>query len=393
MITSLREIAEKARENSKISDFHVVEEEGVYYRNLGALKFWDKVDGNFLENLLKTLPQGLKKLAEERLEKKGGADFSIEELGIRFRVAVRKGEGKWNITFRRLPEFPPKLEELGLYPETEKALREILRKTTESASKQGGLILIAGATGSGKSTTVGALIREIVKYPKKLITLEDPIEYKFSRLPERDTNSLVIQRELGLDFPNFAEGIYQGLREDPDVILVGELRDENSANYCVIGALTGHLVFSTIHAERAIEAITGLITKLEGKMNPREARGRVASCLIGVIAQKLIKVGEKRILVHEALFPGERKSYIERGEEGNFRSFIDNMNNGSISFEGHSAYLVSKGILPLDKARILFGGDNFDALLERFKKQKDLKNAVEHNHHFLKGFKRNLREI
>ncbi|RMH01766.1 MAG: PilT/PilU family type 4a pilus ATPase, partial [Aquificota bacterium] len=179
------------------------------------------------------------------LEEKGQVDFSfgIKDVG-RFRANVFFQRNSIAAVFRRLPNKIMNVRELGL---TEKVL--------ELCHKSMGLVLVTGPTGSGKTTTLASLINYINEnFPHHIITIEDPIEYVFYH-----RKSIVNQREIGEDVQNFASALRAALREDPDVILVGEMRDLETIEIALRAAETGHLVFGTLHTNTAISTITRII--------------------------------------------------------------------------------------------------------------------------------------
>jgi len=212
-------------------------------------------------------------------ESLGELDLSYELVNIsRFRVNIfkhRRGEGG---AFRLIPEKVKTLSELGL--------PSILSDFTE---KDRGLVLITGPTGSGKSTTLAALIDIINKKRyDNIITIEDPIEFIHSH-----KNCLVSQREIGSHTPSFASALRNALREDPDVILVGEMRDLDTISMALTAAETGHLVFSTLHTISASETIERIIDVFPPHQQ-NQVRMQLAGSLLGVVAQTLLPLAEEK---------------------------------------------------------------------------------------------------
>ncbi|MFN3813729.1 MAG: type IV pilus twitching motility protein PilT [Aquificaceae bacterium] len=225
----------------------------------------------------------------KELEEKGQVDFSfgVKDVG-RFRANVFYQRGSLAGAFRRLPYKIMKVNELGL---TENVL--------ELCKKSMGLVLVTGPTGSGKTTTLASLINFINEnFPYHIITIEDPIEYVFQH-----RKSIVNQREIGEDVDNFADALRSALREDPDVILVGELRDLETIEIALRAAETGHLVFGTLHTNTAISTITRIIDVFP--VNQQEQiRIQLSFVLQGVISQRLVpKIGGGRVLVYELMIP------------------------------------------------------------------------------------------
>ena len=209
----------------------------------------------------------------EELEKNGGADFALAHPdGTRFRVSVFKERRRYGAVLRQIPNTLLTMEQLGLPP----VVKELLFRPR-------GLILVTGPTGSGKSTTLASMIDVINKERNvHIITIEDPIEfYHVSQ------NSLVTQREIGDDVPSFAEAIRRALRQDPDVILVGEMRDLETIAAAITAAETGHLVFGTLHTTGAAETIDRIVDAFP--MNQQaQIRTQLAAGLQAVISQILL---------------------------------------------------------------------------------------------------------
>jgi len=206
-------------------------------------------------------------------------DFSyVSEDGGRFRVNVFRKETGVGATFRSIPSEIPSLERLSLPP--------IVKKLCDYHQ---GMILVTGSTGTGKSTTLAAMI-DLLNQTRRLniISLEDPIEFV-----HRSKNSQVIQRELNTHLPSFAEGVRAAMREDPDVILVGELRDAETISMAMTAAETGHLVLGTLHTTSAVKTIDRVIDALP--VDEREqTKSFLAQSLIAVITQVLVKTADGR---------------------------------------------------------------------------------------------------
>ena len=253
---------------------------------------------------------------EVELKKEGSIGFGLEfhELGIKFRVNVStQGEGYY-IVMRRNEINPPRLNTLGFTEETLVGLKSITKK-------KAGIFLVVGMTGSGKSTTLASMIREINEsYSKNIITLEDPIEYE--HIPEK---SLVVQKELGKDLKSFELGLKSALREDPDIILVGEIRDYKSLDLAMKAAETGHLVFSTLHTDNTISTIQRIVAMAD---NATLTQDRLSQTLLGVIAQRLEPTRDgKRIIVWEQLIINQAvRNNIKDSNLNEIKSQIDQLN-------------------------------------------------------------------
>ena len=209
----------------------------------------------------------------EEVERNGGADFALaHEDGTRFRVSVFKERGRWGCVLRMIPSSLLTLEQIGLPP----SIRELLFKPR-------GLILVTGPTGSGKSTTLASMI-DVINQQRgvHVVTIEDPIEFYHT-----SKKSLVTQREVGSDVPSFAEAIRRALRQDPDVILVGEMRDLETIGAAITAAETGHLVFGTLHTTGAAETIDRIVDAFPTDQQ-EQVRTQLSVSMQAVISQILL---------------------------------------------------------------------------------------------------------
>ncbi len=237
-------------------------------------------------------------------DENGGADFAFamefEGKNWRFRVNLLQQLGHVGMVARRVNNFVPDFAGLFLPP-----IMEDLCKFDQ------GMVLLAGVTGSGKSTTIASMLNWInANYRKHILTLEDPIEFVFT-----DDKCLVNQREIGLDVKDFEIGMKHAVREDPDVMLVGEMRDRETFMTAIHAAETGHLVFGTIHASSASTTIGRILDLFPADMHPA-LRSAIAFNMKGIVAQKLlpsIKPGVSRVPTVEVLTftPMTRKLILE----------------------------------------------------------------------------------
>ena len=214
------------------------------------------------------------------LDKDREVDFSYFVHGIgRFRTNVFQQGGKWSMAMRHVKSQVPNFETLGLVP--------VCRDIAES---QRGIVLLAGTTGSGKSTTLAAMIEHVNEnFKKHIVTLEDPIEYQFE-----DNQSIIEQREVGLDTQSFQRGLKSVLRQDPDIIMVGEMRDSISIQAAISAADTGHLVLSTIHTTNAATSI-GRIMDFFSADERDTVRRQLSSTLRAVICQRMVPTIEGKM--------------------------------------------------------------------------------------------------
>ncbi len=233
----------------------------------------------------------MKSIAPERcqreLQEVGGSDFGFAfgEMA-RFRVSIFKQKGCVGMVLRQIPNRLMSLEELGTPP----VVKQIIMRPR-------GLMLVTGPTGCGKSTTLAAAIDYINEnVDHHIITIEDPIEFF-----HKHKKSTVNQREVGVDVPSFAEAIRRGLRQDPDVILVGEMRDLDTIEAAITAAETGHIVFGTLHTTGAQGTINRIIDVFPTNQQ-EQIRTQLSVAIIGVLSQALLpKIGGGRIAAYEML--------------------------------------------------------------------------------------------
>jgi twitching motility protein PilT len=260
--------------------------------------------------------------------------------GVRYRVNLFQQRGSVGMVLRLIPPEVPAFESLNL-----------AKTVLDLTSHQRGIILVTGATGSGKSTTLAAMIDYInQQYAYHIVTIEDPIEYTF-----RDKRSVVNQREIGFDTMSFARALRAALRQDPDVILVGELRDSETAQIALTAAETGHLVLSTLHTVDATETINRIISMYPTHQQ-MQARLALASTLRGVVSQRLLPCADGKTMVPamEIMVNTERvREMIE--EPTRTREIKDAIAEGMhpygmVSFDQSLAALVKQKLVTYDEA-------------------------------------------
>ncbi len=291
------------------------------------------------EQLALTLIDNDRRLLSQ-LFKHGSCDFSYHlDGGPRFRVNVFSQKGTYSIVMRKLENKVPSIDEL--------ALPECFKKM---ARERNGIILFTGATGTGKTTSLAAILNEINRLePLHIITLEDPVEYVHESI-----KATFNQRELGQDFDTFAHGLRAALRQAPNVILVGEIRDRETMEIALNASETGHLVFSTLHtvsAGHTINRILGMFTTEE----ERQIRFRLADSLRWIVGQRLLPKKEGgRIAIFEILQNNIRvKDSIINGErEG--KTFYEIIESGAAfdmkTFDQHIVEIFSEGIIDEETA-------------------------------------------
>lgn len=328
------------------SDVHLVPGYPVTYRIHGTLTAPDSgtlLAPAELERIVAALvPTGLK----ARLPERKNVDFSLavshEGRPCRFRANVYYAQGEQAVCLRHVPEQIPSFEWMGFSP----GLAERL------VAHRNGLVIITGVTGSGKTTTLAALVDLLNRRgDHRIITVEEPIEYVHRRI----STSMVTQREVGRDVESFFEGLKSGLRQDPDVILVGEIRDPETAHMALSAAETGHLILSTLHTKDAKGAVTRFVD-----LFPHEARDDVrtqlALSLRTVISQHLlpsIRPGEKRALAMEVLHvTNPVRIAIKQGKVESIESAIQTgKRDGMVTLDDDLARLASAGRISVETAR------------------------------------------
>jgi twitching motility protein PilT len=225
----------------------------------------------------------------QHVRERGGADFGFAfgELA-RFRVSVFKERGNFGMVLRQIPTKLLTLEQIGIPP----SVRELLYKPR-------GLVLVTGPTGSGKTTTLASMINIIneERDDAHIITIEDPIEYY-----HKHKKGIITQREVHVDVPNFAEGLRRALRQDPDIVLVGEMRDLETIDAAITAAETGHLVFGTLHTTGAAKTIDRIVNAFPTNQQ-EQIRIQLSTVLQAVISQLLLPRSDKpgRVAIFEIM--------------------------------------------------------------------------------------------
>lgn len=269
----IRDFFRTVVEEGNISDIHLTVKSKPIVRKTGELREYSNypevLTNEKMEEILRIL---MNEEQLEEFEEKGELDFSFSIPGLtRFRVNAYRQRGTISVALRVIPTKIPSIDELGL--------PEILKQI---ALQRNGLVLCTGPTGSGKSTTLAAMINEInEKRNCHILTLEDPIEYLHTH-----KNCIVHQREVGIDTRTFVDGLRAALRQDPDVILVGEMRDLETISIALEAAETGHLVLATMHSATCAEAVARLCMSFPAELQG-SIRAQLADCLVGIVCQRL----------------------------------------------------------------------------------------------------------
>ncbi|MGI6227508.1 MAG: type IV pilus twitching motility protein PilT [Peptococcales bacterium] len=332
----VRELLELMMKN-KCSDLHITVGSPPIFRKDGKLIKFCELDNSFpIEHLSRENTKDIANsiVPEDKLiilEEKGEVDFSYALPGLgRFRVNTYKQRGCLSIAIRAIPLNIPTLTDLGLS-----------HNLSQFSRLPNGLVLVTGPTGSGKSTTLAALI-DLINRERSchIITLEDPIEYL-----HKHKNSIINQRELGSDTQSFANALRASLRQDPDVILIGEMRDIETMETALKAAETGHLVFATLHTNNAVQTIDRIVDVFPPSQQ-QQVKVQLAAVLRGIISQRLLPlINGGRTAVQEILIANSAiRSLIRDGKTHQIQSIIQTS--------------AKEGMVTMDKAikELLFQG-------------------------------------
>jgi len=318
------------------SDLHLVGEELPMLRIEGELQPIEEkpLSNKELETAIFTL---LNKDQLARYKEEMELDFSYEQEGVRFRVNLHQQEERIGLTARLIPAQIPTPKDLNFEP-----------TLLEVPNFLDGLVLVTGPTGCGKSTTLASVIEEINKNRKAhIVTIEDPIEFVF-----QDKKSLIEQREVGTDTKSFANALKHVLRQDPNVILVGEMRDPETIATALTAAETGHLVLSTLHTSSAAEAIERIVDVFDGSKQ-KQVLIQLGAVLRMVVAQQLLpakdggRVPAREILVNTPAVA----SMIKENSINQIKSAIQTGGkDGMVTMENSIKQLLKEGWITKDVA-------------------------------------------
>lgn len=282
-----------------------------------------------------------------KLNSEGAIDFSLrlappsgeERRAVRFRVNVHRQRGSLAAALRALPSEIPTLAQLNL----SQSLADLVKP-------QRGLVLVCGPTGAGKSTTLAALVGEINRNEARhIITIEDPVEYE-----HRNGKSVIEQIEIGRDAPSFAGALRAALRQDPDVILVGEMRDLETVSTAVTAAETGHLILSTLHTADVAQALNRIVDVFPAEQQT-QMRQQLSLALNAIVVQHLIPKsnGRGQVVAVELLLANQAvRNHIRNNKLQNLASEITlGKRAGMISLEDSLSKFVHQGLITMDEAR------------------------------------------
>ncbi len=347
----------KGMQKNEASDLHLKTGVNPYYRVSGRLRKLVNQAVMETSEQVEELIQPL--MAPEKWQQyleKGSLDFAYrDDLGDRYRINVFRAMGDTNVAFRRINSDIPNYEALRLPP----VYGDLVDKTFD------GLILVGGVTGCGKSTTLAAMLEHVnATRSVHIITIEDPIEYTF-----RNEKAIVSQREVGLDVPSFHDALHYMVREDPDVVFIGEMRDQDTMLAAIQASETGHLVFGSIHTQDCMQSLARIL-----EFFPRTEhdfiRSSLANSLAAVCCQRLIpsvdpevgRVPSTEVLVANATV----REKIRRNEDEDIPAIISgSADDGMRNFTHSLAELIEQDMIDL-KTGLEFA-PNREALMSKVK--------------------------
>jgi twitching motility protein PilT len=294
-----------------------------------------------LEEMNNAVDEILTPAQKKEFEETSEVDFAFGVPGLgRFRANFYRQRGSTAMAFRLIPFDPPRVSELNLPPIVE-----------ELSLKPRGLVLVTGTVGSGKSTTLAAMVRTINETLRRnIITIEDPVEFL-----HRDGKSVISQREVGSDTESFAAALRHILRQDPDVILIGEIRDQLTMSIALTAANTGHLVLSTLHTVDAAQAVNRIISFFPPHQH-QEIRFLMASCMQAIISLRLVPKSQKKgrvPAVEVMIATGTVKEYLaDAGRTHLIKNVIEESSSeyGMQSFDQSLLSWYNKGVISLEDA-------------------------------------------
>jgi len=333
------------------SDIHLTNKLPPTLRVDGELRRLSKLEENNPESLEGFVEEMLTEEEFEKYKKEHEIDLSMSYGSVRFRIHIYRQSNSDCIVLRTIPQDIPNFGDMNLPP--------ILKKFT---NMKNGLVLITGVTGSGKSTTLAAIIDEINRtQSKNIITVEDPLEFIHEH-----KKSIVNQREIGSDVNSFSRAVRAAMREDPDILLVGEMRDLETIQNAITMAETGHLVFGTLHTKSVGETVDRIIDVFPADQQ-EQIRIQLANSLEGIVCQDLLpKIGGGRVPQCEIMIANDAIRSIIR-ENQNPNAIVDQMQTNSKKLGMQTktqalARLVVDGLIERETAMKNLKEEEYDAL-------------------------------
>lgn len=342
--------------DNNASDLHIAVGYYPTFRIDGSLHQYDKVPKLKESDLTEMISAITPDIISDTLKTRREFDFSFSNPSVgRFRVNVFFQQGTLGAVIRRIPFVIPDLKTLGLPMST----------VLDVINRQRGLILVTGPTGQGKSTSIAAMIDYLNKNKAfNIVTIEDPIEYVFT-----PAKSFIVQRQVGTDTLSFHDALRSVLREDPDIIFVGEMRDLETMSATITAAETGHLVFATLHTNSAAESINRIIDVFPPHQQ-NQIKAQLSTVLLSVFSQQLIvrKNGKGRVLTVEVLIANPAiRSMIREGRVHEIKTVMQTgKSSGMQTMEASLVELYKKGEITLQDAKdYAFDKNLIEQLLSR----------------------------
>lgn len=340
-----------AAEKHAASDIHLTTGEHPRMRINGKLRIIGGEETVLSEEniiaIIQSTQQGSQKERSTKLlQENGSVDYSYEismgEKSLRYRCQVYRSMGKHSIAMRRIRYEIPTFEQLNLPPIYEAVIKN---------AEQKGIIIVGGETGSGKSSTLAAMIGYVGRRADKhIVTIEDPIEYIF-----RETKGLIHQREMGLDFPDYAEALRAVLREDPNIIMVGEMRDAETVHAAIKAAETGHLVLTSLHTATAAWTFSRILNFFKDAEHDA-VRLNLSYNLLAIMNQMLLPSEQESVGLIPATevfinTPSVRQYLKEKEKESQLSDVIKEGHDGMHSFNMSLARLIKEGHIGIIQAK------------------------------------------
>ena len=338
-------------EKYEASDIHLCTGEHPHIRIDGKLRSLggEEVvlsEDNIMSIMETTLHENQKERCRKLFQEDGSVDYSYEVIlndkPVRYRMQAFRSLGKLSVAMRRIRYDIPTFEQLNLPP--------IYQEVMENP-EQKGIIIVGGETGSGKSSTLAAMIGCLSKRPDKhIVTIEDPVEFVF-----RDAKALIHQREMGLDFPNYTEALRAVLREDPNVIMVGEMRDADTVHAAIKAAETGHLVLTSLHTATAAWTFSRILNFFK-EAEHDAVRINLSYNLLAIMNQILVPSEQENVGLIPATevfinVPSVRQYLREKEKESELSDVIKEGHDGMHSFNMSLVRLIGEGHIGIDKAK------------------------------------------
>lgn len=338
-------------EKYEASDIHLSTDQNLRLRIKGKLKLFGNQtailnEENIRSIIDETLHETQKARCQKLLQENGSVDYSFETAfngkPLRYRIQVYHSMGRLSMALRRIRYEIPSFEQLHLPP---------IYKAVMDNPEQKGIVIVGGETGSGKSSTLAAMIGTLSRHAEKhFVTIEDPVEFVY-----REPKALIHQRELGVDFPDYAEALRAVLREDPDVIMIGEMRDADTVHAAIKAAETGHLVLTSLHTATAAWTFSRILNFFK-EAEHDAVRLNLSYNLLAIMNQMLVPSEQEAVGLIPATevfinTPAVRMYLKDKDKEGQLADVIKEGHDGMHSFNMSLARLIQEGHIGITQAK------------------------------------------